>query len=65
MSDYKKIAELLFPEIDKTPDYYFGKYPKRTLKDGAVVSRYAPSPTGYMHIGNFFQMFTFSETVIW
>jgi len=57
MSDYKKIAELLFPEIDKTPEYYFNKYPKRVLKNDAVVSRYAPSPTGYMHIGNFFQMF--------
>ena len=48
---------MIFPEIDKTPEYYFNKYPKRVLKNDAVVSRYAPSPTGYMHIGNFFQMF--------
>ncbi len=55
--DYKKLADLLYPDIDKTPEYYFKKYPKRNLKDGQVVSRYAPSPTGMMHIGNFFQMF--------
>lgn len=55
--DYKKLADLLYPEIDKTPEYYFKKYPKRDLKEGQVVSRYAPSPTGMMHIGNFFQMF--------
>lgn len=55
--DYKKLADMLFPEIDKTPQYYFDKYPKRDLKPMQVVSRYAPSPTGMMHIGNFFQMF--------
>ena len=57
MNDYEKIAELLYPEIDKTPEFYFNKYPKRNLNDNQVVSRYAPSPTGFMHIGNFFQMF--------
>ena len=55
--DNKKLAELLFPNINKTPEFYFNKYPKRQLNEGQVVSRYAPSPTGYMHIGNFFQMF--------
>jgi len=55
--DYKKLANMLYPDIDKTPEYYFKKYPKRNLKEGQVVSRYAPSPTGMMHIGNFFQMF--------
>lgn len=55
--DYKKLADLLYPNIDKTPEFYFKKYPKRDLKPSQVVSRYAPSPTGMMHIGNFFQMF--------
>lgn len=55
--DYKKLADMLYPNIDKTPEYYFKKYPKRNLKESQVVSRYAPSPTGMMHIGNFFQMF--------
>ena len=55
--DYKKLAEILFPNINKTPEFYLNKYKKRNLADGQVVSRYAPSPTGYMHIGNFFQMF--------
>lgn len=55
--DYKKLAEMLYPDIDKTPEYYFKKYPKRDLLPTQVVSRYAPSPTGMMHIGNFFQMF--------
>ena len=55
--DYKKLAEMLYPDIDKTPEYYFKKYPKRDLAPTQVVSRYAPSPTGMMHIGNFFQMF--------
>ena len=55
--DYKKIADLLFPEVKTTTEEIFAKYPKRNLKEGQVVSRFAPSPTGYMHIGNFFQMF--------
>ncbi len=55
--DYKKLAEMLFPDIQTTPEEIFEKYPKRQLKEGQVVSRYAPSPTGNMHIGNFFQMF--------
>ena len=55
--DYKKLADLLFPHITLTTEEIEKKYPKRNLKEGQVVSRYAPSPTGYMHIGNFFQMF--------
>ena len=54
MKDYKKIADLLFPNIDKTPDYYFDKYPKRNLKNGAEVTRIAPSPTGYFHFGSLY-----------
>ena len=55
--DYKKIADLLFPDVKLTVKEIEEKYPKRNLNESQVVSRYAPSPTGYMHIGNFFQMF--------
>ena len=49
-----ELADLVFPNIDKTPEYYEKLYPKRNLKDGAVVTRFAPSPTGFIHIGSLF-----------
>ncbi|WP_261829969.1 glutamate--tRNA ligase [Inconstantimicrobium mannanitabidum] len=52
--NYEKLAELIFPNIDKTPDYYLAKYPERNLPEGANVTRYAPSPTGFQHIGGVF-----------
>ena len=51
---FEKLADIIFPNIDKTPEYYLEKYPKRNLKEGAVVTRYAPSPTGFQHIGGVF-----------
>jgi len=48
----RELAELIFPNITKTPEDYEKIYPKRTLKEGAVVSRFAPSPTGFVHMGS-------------
>ena len=54
MTDYNKLADLLLPNIDKEPEFYENKYPKRDLKEGARVTRVAPSPTGYLHLGTLF-----------
>lgn len=50
----KELAHLLFPEIQKTPEDYEKQYPVRDLPEGAVVTRFAPSPTGFLHIGGLF-----------
>ncbi len=48
----KELADLIFPNITKTIEDYEKLYPERNLKEGAKVVRFAPSPTGFMHIGN-------------
>lgn len=53
--DYKKLADLLFPEITLTVEDLLKKYPARNLPKGAEVTRFAPSPTGYLHIGGVYQ----------
>ncbi|MEG2351518.1 MAG: glutamate--tRNA ligase [Bacilli bacterium] len=53
----EELADLLLPNIDKTIAYYEEKYPKRVLKEGAVVTRFAPSPTGFVHIGSLLAAF--------
>ncbi len=54
MTNYEELANLLFGQIDKTPEYYEELYPPRQLKEGARVTRFAPSPTGFLHFGNLF-----------
>lgn len=55
--DNNKLAELLFPAIDKTPEDYETIFPKRDLPEGAMVTRLGPSPTGFIHLGNLYGAF--------
>ena len=53
--DYQALAELLFPHVTETPDELEARFPLRNLPEGAVVTRMAPSPTGFVHLGNLVQ----------
>lgn len=50
----EELAELLFPEVTETPEECEARYPKRELPEGAKVTRFAPSPTGFLHFGGLF-----------
>ncbi|HBH96103.1 MAG TPA: glutamate--tRNA ligase [Ruminococcaceae bacterium] len=52
--DYNALAALLFPDVSKTPEYYENLYPERNLTEGARVTRFAPSPTGFVHFGGLY-----------
>ena len=53
--DLNKLADILIPDENvKALEYYEEKYPERVLEKGAQVTRLAPSPTGFMHIGNLY-----------
>lgn len=57
MTDCKKIAELIFADVDKSAEYYENIYPERELPEGARVTRFAPSPTGFLHFGGLYSGF--------
>ena len=56
--DYQALADILFPDVTETPESLEEKFPVRTLPEGAVVTRMAPSPTGFVHLGNLVQGLT-------
>ena len=55
--NYTKLAEILFPQLEKTAEDYEAMFPKRNLPEGAKVTRLGPSPTGFIHLGNLFGAF--------
>lgn len=57
----KELAELMFPNVKHDVDYYEALYHERNLPEGAVVSRFAPSPTGFVHMGSLLSAFIASK----
>ena len=52
--NYNKLADMLFPNVTNTPEFYETKFAKRKLPNNAQVTRMAPSPTGFIHLGNLY-----------
>ena len=53
----KELANLIFPDVTETLEYLEKRYPKRNLPEVAEVTRFAPSPTGFLHTGSLFTSF--------
>ena len=53
--DYNALAQLLFPQVTDTRETLESRYPLRDVPTGAVITRMAPSPTGFVHLGNLVQ----------
>ena len=56
--DHQALANLLFPNVTETPDEVEARFPLRNAPEGAVITRMAPSPTGFVHLGNLVQGLT-------
>ena len=56
-NERRELAEILFPNLSHDIKYYEDKYPERNLPEGAMVTRYGPSPTGFVHLGNLLSAF--------
>ncbi len=53
--DYQALSALLFPDVTDTPEMLEERFPLRNCPEGAVITRMAPSPTGFVHLGNLVQ----------
>ena len=50
--DYQILANLLFPDVTDTPEMLEERFPLRNAPEGAVITRMAPSPTGFVHLSH-------------